>query len=85
MINESSKTRFFLEVSEESQAYLVKQLLMEQLETVEWHIHRLLGTESPMACQGEDVIILARAREAIIEVINYNSPYEDQISNDWER
>jgi len=36
-----------------------------------------------MTCQGEDMISLARTREAIIEVINYNSPFDEQISNDW--
>ena len=83
MINESSKTRILLEVPEESQDDMVKQLLMHQLETIEWHIQRILDSESPMTCQGEDMISLARTREAIIEVINYNSPFDDQIPNDW--
>jgi len=85
MNNESSKTGILLEVPEESQADMVNQLLMHQLETVEWHIQRLLDSESPITCQGEDMISLARTREALIEVINYNSPYEDQISKSWEK
>jgi len=85
MINENSKTGILLEVPEESQADMVKQLLMHQLETVEWHIQRLLDSESPMTCQGEDMISLARTREALIEVINYNSPFDEQIGNEWEK
>mgnify|MGYP000326558004 CR=1 FL=1 len=83
MINESSKTRILLEVPEESQDDMVKQLLMHQLETIEGHIQRILDSESLMTCQGEDMISLARTREAIIEVINYNSTFDEQISNDW--
>jgi len=83
MINESSKTRILLEVPEESQDDMVKQLLMHQLETIEWHIQRILDSESPMTCQGEDMISLARTREALIEVINYNAPFDEQIPSDW--
>jgi len=83
MNNENSKTGILLEVPEESQADMVKQLLMRQLETVEWHIQRLLDSESPMTCEGEDMISLARTREALIEVINYNLPFDEQIPSDW--
>lgn len=73
----------YIEIPIEHEIDLTRTLLMKQLGEIESGIESVLSEQDASPHRGQDMVYFASVRAALIEVINFNSLPEDQLSMDW--
>ena len=75
----------YFQVPVETESDMTVALLSKQLEAVESGMQDLLKESDDGEHRGQDMVDFTRVRDALVDVINFNSEYKHQISKEWQQ